>query len=113
MFGAVRAFEMKLILYVILLHKDGSVSFCAVEIIYSLAENFKIRSNDFRSYATNIHNSENPFSVEVSDVTEQLQLELTELQYDWILLGSSNQEALITFYASSPVSRSSDLCKLA
>jgi hypothetical protein len=84
----------------------------AVEVIDSLAENFKIRFNDFRSHATNIHIFENPFSVEVSDAPEKLQLELTKLQYDSILHSSFNHEALITSFASLPVSRLSELCKL-
>jgi len=48
------------------LHKDGSVSVafpsvCAVEMIDSFAENFKMRFSDFRSRATNIRVIENPF----------------------------------------------------
>jgi hypothetical protein len=79
----------------------------------SLAENFKMSFNDFRSHATNMCIFENPFSIDVSDALEKLQLELTELQYDTILCSSFNQEALITFYASLPVSRFSELWKLA
>jgi hypothetical protein len=55
---------------------------------------------------------ENPFPIEVSDAQEKLQLELIEPQYDSIFHSSFNQEALITFYASLPVSRFSELCKL-
>jgi hypothetical protein len=51
----------------------------------SLTENFKMRLNNFCSHATNIHIFENLFSVEVSDVPEKLELELTELQYDSVL----------------------------
>jgi hypothetical protein len=69
-----------------------------------LAENFKMSFNDFRSHAANIRILENPFSVEISDAPEKLQLELTEVQYDSILHSSFNQEALINFYASLPVS---------
>jgi hypothetical protein len=53
-----------------LLHRDGSISFPfpsarAVEMIYSLAENFKMRIKDFRSQATKYvrfrtHSSLNP-----------------------------------------------------
>jgi hypothetical protein len=42
-----------------------------------------------------------------------LQLESTELQYDSILHSSFNQEFLIAFYASLPVSQFSELLKLA
>jgi hypothetical protein len=73
----------------------------AVEMIDYLAENFKMRFNDFHSHVTNICMFENPFSIEVSDAPENLQLELTELQYDSILHSSFNQEALITFMKQS------------
>jgi hypothetical protein len=71
-------------------HEDGSVSVTlpsvhAVEVIHSMAENFKLRVNDFHSHATNLCVFENPFFIEVSDTPEKLQLELTELQYDSIL----------------------------
>jgi hypothetical protein len=92
-----------------LLQNDGSVSVPfarvhAVEMIHSLADNFKMRSNDFRSHATNKCIFEDPFSVMLP---EKLQLELSELQYDSILRSSFNQEALITLYAFLPVYRSS------
>jgi hypothetical protein len=92
MFGAVRGFELKLKMFrkqmedvnvcfssCNLFHKDGSanVSFpsaLAAEIIDSLVENFNMRFNDFRSHATNIRIIEKPFSVEVSDAPEGLQL---------------------------------------
>jgi hypothetical protein len=45
----------------------------------SLAENFKMSFSAFRSHATNIFIFENPFSVEVIDAAEKLQLEMTEL----------------------------------
>jgi hypothetical protein len=51
--------------------------------------------NDFCSHATSICIFENPFSAEVSDAPQKLQLELIELQYDSILHSSFNQEALI------------------
>jgi hypothetical protein len=100
-----------------LLHKDGSLSVPfpsvhAVEIIHSLAKNFQMRFNDFHSHATNIHIFENPFSTEVSDAPEKLQLELTEWQYDSIFHSSFNQVALLTFYASLPESWFSELHKL-
>jgi hypothetical protein len=41
---------------------------------------------------------QNPFSVEVSDTSENLELELIELLYDSFLCSSFNQEGLITFY---------------
>jgi hypothetical protein len=68
-------------------HKNGSESVpfpsvCAVEMFDSLAKNFKMRFNDFCSHATNICIFETPFSIEVSDAAEKLQLEMTELQYD-------------------------------
>jgi hypothetical protein len=58
------------------LHKDGSVSVPfpsahAVEMIDSLAENFKMRFNDLCSHATNICIFENPFSIDVSDAPEK------------------------------------------
>jgi hypothetical protein len=65
-----------------------------------MAENFKMRFNDFHSHATDILIFENPFSIEVSDAPEKLQLELNELQYNSILHSSFNQEALITFFDS-------------
>jgi hypothetical protein len=68
-----------------------------MEMINSLAENFKMRFSDFHCYARNICIFENPFSVEVSDAPEKLQLELNEPQYDSILHSSVNQEALIAF----------------
>jgi hypothetical protein len=85
-----------------LLHKDRSVevpfpSVCAVEMIDSLAENFKMRFNGFCSHATNIHIFENLFSVEVNDAPEKLKLKLIELQYDSILHSSFNEKALIAF----------------
>jgi hypothetical protein len=99
MFGAVRAFEMKLKLFrkqlknvnmchfdfCDLLHKDGSASVPfpsvrAVEMIDSLAESFEMRFSAFRSHAVDIRIFENPFFVEVSDAPEKLQLELIELQ---------------------------------
>jgi hypothetical protein len=40
-------------------------SVLAVEMIDSLAENFKMRFSDFFSHATNIHMFENTFCVEV------------------------------------------------
>jgi hypothetical protein len=81
-----------------LLHNDGSASVPfpsvhAIEMTDSLAENFKMRFNDFHNHATNIHIFEDPFSVEVSDAPEKLQPELTELQHDSILQSSFNQEA--------------------
>jgi hypothetical protein len=77
-----------------LLHEDGSVSllFSSVrvaEMINSLAENFKMRSNNFSSHATNICIFEK-FSVEVSDAPEKMQFELTELQHITILRSSFN-----------------------
>jgi len=84
-----------------LLHKHESVSVpfpavCVLEMINFLAENFKMRFRDLYSHATNIHILESPFSVEVSNAPEKLQLELTELQYDSIFHSNFNQEALIT-----------------
>jgi hypothetical protein len=95
MFGAVRTFEMKLKLFwkqlqnanlchfssCDFLHKDGyeSVPFPTVrdvEMIDSLAANFKMRFNDFRSRDINIRTSENPFFVEVSDGPKEMQREL-------------------------------------
>jgi hypothetical protein len=100
-----------------LLHKYGSVSvpfpdIRAVEMIDSLAENFKTSFSDFRSHATNTLIFENPFSVEVSHTPEEMSLELSELQYDSVLCISFSQEVSVTFYASLPVSRFSELCKL-
>jgi len=51
-----------------LLHKDGSVSVPfpsvrALEMVDSLAENFKMRLDVFRSHDRNIRDFENPFSV--------------------------------------------------
>jgi hypothetical protein len=43
--------------------------------------------------------------VRVCNAPEKLQPELTELQYDSILYSSFNQEALITFYDTLPVSQ--------
>jgi hypothetical protein len=54
----------------------------AVEMIHSLAENFKIRSTYFSSFATNKRTFYNPSFVEVSDATEKLQFELTQLLYN-------------------------------
>jgi hypothetical protein len=68
-----------------------------------------MRFSDFCSHAINIHIFENPFSIDVRDAPEKFQLELI----DSILYNSFNQEALITFYASLPVSWFSELCKLA
>jgi hypothetical protein len=84
--------------------RDGSVSgpfssVSAAEIMSSLAEKFKMRFNDFCSHAGNTHISEKPFSIEVIDASEKLQLEVNELQYDSILHSTFNQEALIIFYA--------------
>jgi hypothetical protein len=70
----------------------------------SSVENFKMRLNDFHIHATNICIFENPFSVEVSDTLEKMQLELIELQCNSILYSNFNQEALITFYASLRIS---------
>jgi len=67
-----------------LLHEDGSVSVpfpCvrAVEMIDSLAENFKMRFSDFHSHVINKHTIfGNPFSIEVSDAPGKQQLELNE-----------------------------------
>jgi len=96
-FGPVRAFEMKLKLFQKaleyvnlcsfpsweLLHKDRLLSarFLCVryaEMHYFLAENFEIRFSVLRSHATNIRDFEIPFSVEVSDGREILQLEMAE-----------------------------------
>jgi Ran GTPase-activating protein (RanGAP) involved in mRNA processing and transport len=63
-----------------LLRKDESVvtvpfsSVHAVEMTDYLAENFKMRFNDFCSHAINIRIFENAFSIEVSDAPEKLQL---------------------------------------
>jgi len=54
----------------------------------------------------------NPLSVEVIDVPEKLELELIKLQYDSFPCSSFNQEGLITFYASLPVSEFCELHKL-
>jgi hypothetical protein len=81
--------------------------------IDSLAENFKTRFNGLSSHATYVRMSEDPFLVEISDTPEKLQFEVTELQYDTVLRSSFNQEALVTFCASLPVSRFAMLCKLA
>jgi hypothetical protein len=78
-----------------------------------LAENVKLRFNVLRRHATDKCVFENQFSVEESRPPEKLQLELLELQYDSILRSSFNQEALLTFYASLPVSRLSEFRKLA
>jgi hypothetical protein len=75
-----------------------------------------MRFIDFHSHATNINRygiSENPISVEISDIPEKMQLELIELQYDSILCSSFNQEASITLYVSLPVFRFFELCTLA
>jgi hypothetical protein len=85
----------------------------AVEMIDTLAENFKMRVGDFCSHATNICILENPFSLEISDASEKLQPKLIELQYDSVLRSSFNQEALITSYTSLPASWFSVVCKLA
>jgi hypothetical protein len=45
----------------------------------SLAENFKMRLDVFRSRDRNIRDFENPFSVEISDVPNYLQLQVIEL----------------------------------
>jgi hypothetical protein len=94
MFGAVTAFEIKLELFCKqlenvylcnfsscdLLHKDGSSASVlipyirVVEMIDSLAENFKMRFNGFRCH-------ENPFSVEVNDDPEKLQFQLGSFIY--------------------------------
>jgi predicted PolB exonuclease-like 3'-5' exonuclease len=101
------------------LRKDGSVSVpfpCvrAVEMIDSLAEDFKTRFSDFRSHATNIRVFDNPSPLKSQMLQKKLKLELIKLQqHDSTLLSSFNQEALITFYASLPLSRFSDLRKLA
>jgi hypothetical protein len=119
MFGAVRAFEMKLDIFwkqienvnvcrfsscdLHRVHGLVSVRFprvCAVEMIGSPAENVKMSTSDFHSPAINIRIFENQFSVEVCGASEIFQLELLELLYDSNLPGSFNQEALITFYAS-------------
>jgi hypothetical protein len=73
------------------LHKDGSVnvpflSACAVEFTDYLAENFKMRFNEFCSHAINLRIFENSFSIEVDDASGNLQLELLELQCDSVLL---------------------------
>jgi hypothetical protein len=46
----------------------------AVEMIDSVAENFTMRFNHFRSHARNIHIFENAFSVEFSDDTKKRSL---------------------------------------
>jgi hypothetical protein len=108
-FGPVRAFEIKLELFRIqlenvslchfsscdFLHKVESVNVLfpgsrAVEMIDSMAGNFKMRVSDLRSHATNIRSFEHSLSFEVSDVPEKLLLELIELQYDAILRCSFN-----------------------
>jgi len=55
-----------------------------------------MRYHDLRRQATNIllYICENPFSVEVSDASKNLQLELLEMQYDSILRIVSSR----TFY---------------
>jgi hypothetical protein len=55
---------------------DGSVSvpfpnFRTVEMTDSLAENFEMRFNNFRSHAKNVRIFENPFSAEVSGNPEK------------------------------------------
>jgi len=60
-----------------LLHKDGSISTPfpsdqAIEMIDSLAENFKIRFSDFHGHVTHTHISENAASIEDSDAPEKL-----------------------------------------
>jgi hypothetical protein len=77
--------------------------------IDSVAENFKMRFNGFRSHATNVLISEIPFSVEVSDAPKKKQLEFIELQRDSILLSSFDKDTLSTFYASLPVYRFSEM----
>jgi hypothetical protein len=75
----------------------------------SLVENFKMRFafvSMLQIYL--VRTFENPFSIEASVSAEKLPLELIQLQYDSILRGF-NQEALITFYASLPVSRLSSV----
>jgi hypothetical protein len=98
---AVRAFEMNLKVFWKQLEY--------INLYHFSSDNFKIRFNDLCCHATNICVFENPFSVEVSDAREKLQVELTELQYDSILHSSFNQETLIIFYASLPVSQFSKL----
>jgi hypothetical protein len=53
---------------------------------------------------TFVRTFENPFSAEVCDAPEKFQREFTELQYDLVLSSDFNQEALIIFYVSLPVS---------
>jgi len=86
-----------------LLHKDGSVSVPfpsvrAVEMIDSLAENFKMRFNDFRSHATNIS------VFQVTDAPEKSHIEFNELQNETSSCSNVNHQALITSYASLLVS---------
>jgi len=75
--------------------------------------NFKIRFNDIFRHATNVQILENHSPSKSSDAPEKSQPEWTELQYNPILCRSFNQETLITFYASLPLSRFSELHKLA
>jgi hypothetical protein len=51
----------------------------AVQMIDSLAENFKKRFNDFRSHAADIRIFETPYSSEVSDASERLRLKSIEI----------------------------------
>jgi hypothetical protein len=78
--------------------------------IDSLAENLKVKFNEICSHATNIRIVETPFSVEVSNGSEKLQLEFS---YESILRSSSKQEILIAIYDSLPLSQHSELRKLA
>jgi hypothetical protein len=64
----------------------GSVRFLfkgfhIVEMIDSLAENFKMGFSYVHGHATNIRDFENPFSVEVSGPSEKSKFELSELNY--------------------------------
>jgi hypothetical protein len=79
--------------------------------IDSLAENFKMRFSDFHSHATNISIFENPFSIEVNDTPEKLQVEMVELQYHSILHSSFKQEASIAVCAPLPVSQFPELAQ--
>jgi hypothetical protein len=54
---------------------------CVVGMLNYLAENFKMRFNNFCSHATNTDTSENPYSTENRDAPEKLQLQMTVLQY--------------------------------
>ena len=71
-----------------------------VQSLKLLKEQFRTRFQDFYSKENEIKLFENPFIIDLSEVPENMQLELADLQANNSLKNNFNSEDLVAFYVS-------------